>query len=99
MSKQEIIKKLSQDKVKKFLTAYGIQWLSLFGSYARDEANKNSDVDLIYTQKKNSKIWLEFFDILYFLEELLQKKIDMVEKSHINKSLKPYILADKIDII
>jgi len=99
MSKQDIIKKLNQKKVKDFLNAYGIQWLSLFGSYARDEAKKDSDIDLIYTQKKDSKMGLEFFDVLAFLEKLLNKKVDMVEKSHINKSLKPYILTDKIDII
>lgn len=99
MSKQQIIAKLTQNKVKIFLKKYGILWLSLFGSYARDEAERNSDIDLLYIQDKNKKLGLEFFDIVDFLEKILKKKVDMVEQSYINKHIKESILSDKIDII
>ena len=99
MSKKQIITKLTQNKVKIFLKKYGILWLSLFGSYARDEARGNSDVDLLYIQDKNKELGLEFFDIIAFLENILKKKEDMEEQSYINKHIKKAILSDKIDII
>ena len=40
-----------------------------------------------------------YFDIIAFLENILKKKVDMVEQSYINKHIKKAILSDKIDII
>jgi hypothetical protein len=98
MSKQQIVSKLTQPKVKTFLKKYGILKLSLFGSYSRNEANTDSDIDLLYIQDKKRELGLEFFDVVSFLEETLKRKVDMVEKSFLNKKLQKYVLADKIDI-
>jgi len=99
MSKKQIIATLVQPHVKAFLKKYGIFQVALFGSYARNEATKHSDVDLLYIQDKKTKIGLEFFDIVQFLEKILQKKVDFIEISSLHRSLKKHILADKIDIL
>ena len=66
-----------KDIVKPILNKYGISEIYLFGSYARGEANKDSDVD-IYCEKGNLNT---LFKIGYVFEELktaLNKEVDLV---------------------
>src|SRR3989338_9359887 len=51
MGKEEIRKKLIV-KLKKFKKSIGSQYMILFGSYARGDFNKVSDVDMIIVDKK-----------------------------------------------
>ena len=63
--------------VKPILNKYGIFEIYLFGSYARGEANKDSDID-IYCEKGNLNT---LFKIGYVFEELkiaLNKEVDLV---------------------
>ena len=66
-----------KDIVKPILNKYGISEIYLFGSYARGEANKDSDID-IYCEKGNLNT---LFKIGYVFEELktaLNKEVDLV---------------------
>ena len=46
----------------------------LYGSYARQQANKDSDVDILVV---NDPMGIEYFDIAYHLEETLHKSVDL----------------------
>lgn len=46
----------------------------LYGSYARQQANKDSDVDILVV---NEPMGIEFFDMAYYLEEALHKSVDL----------------------
>jgi predicted nucleotidyltransferase len=48
MGKEHIIKILKTVKIKNIFKRSGIEHLRLFGSYATDKANKQSDIDLLY---------------------------------------------------
>ena len=50
----------------------------IFGSYSRGEEREDSDVDILVTFKKNERIGLKYAAMVCDLEELLQKKVDMV---------------------
>ena len=66
-----------KDIVKPILNKYGIFEIYLFGSYARGEANKDSDVD-IYCEQGNLNT---LFKIGFVFEELktsLNKEVDLV---------------------
>jgi len=54
MKKETIIKKIQEKKVKEYLQKNGIAKISLFGSYAKDKANKDSDIDLLFEEKKGT---------------------------------------------
>jgi len=72
---------------------YDIIELSIFGSSIRDDFKTNSDIDILVSFKKNSKITL--FDIIELENEfskILNRKVDIVEK----ESLKNPIRKDKI---
>lgn len=60
---------------------YGVKRLGLFGSFVRDEANENSDVDFFvefYPDKKTFKNFMRLADIL----ELTGRKTELIPPSH-----------------
>ena len=74
MNKLEIIAFLKEHR-EELTEKYGVTKLGLFGSYARDEANKESDIDIaVELESKNT--FRSFFSLLYFLEEGLNNKVD-----------------------
>ena len=85
VTKEHVIKKLKEylinhDKVKR-------AWL--FGSFARDEQEPESDVDLlVQVPEKKSLSLFDLAEIRFQLEKLIQLKVDVVMKS----AIKPEIL-------
>jgi len=75
MTRDELLTKLSHVK-NELKTRYGIEELALFGSYARDEANDKSDVDIVILKMKE-KSFSKRMEAIEFLEKTLNKKVDM----------------------
>lgn len=67
----------------------------VFGSYARDEADEASDIDLLVELDYSQRIGLEFIAMQQKLEELLQAKVDLVSTGSLSKRLRPYIDQEK----
>jgi predicted nucleotidyltransferase len=67
----------------------------LFGSYSRNQADKDSDVDILVDLDYNQHIGLGFVQMKMDLEEKLQKPVDLVSSQAITKRLLPYINKDK----
>ena len=76
----------------------GVTKAGIFGSYARGEAKKRSDVDLLVKTRKGMGL-LKFAGIKVKLEEKLKKKVDLVEYKTIKPLIKKEILADEIRIL
>lgn len=55
----------------------------LFGSFARGEETPLSDVDLIVLLDHSKPIGLKFFGMWNDLEELLDRKVDLVEEGQL----------------
>ena len=97
---QEIKKKLQSKEIKdKFISSW-ISHLSLFWSYARNEATKNSDLDLIIELDWNHNTTLFTLQGLenILIKEIWVKRVDFVSKRKINPYLRPYIEKDIITI-
>lgn len=80
------------------LKKHPIKKAAIFGSFARNEANSNSDIDLLI--ESNQPITL--FDVLRLENELMKatsRKIDIVEFSAIKKSIRANVLKDAIIIL
>ncbi len=94
MTKSEVL--LFLKKQKTFLqTNYGVIKIGLFGSYARNEQVSSSDIDIAVELTKENKA-NNYFGLLHFLEDNLNKKIDLGIESKLKKSLKSYIEKDII---
>jgi predicted nucleotidyltransferase len=72
------------------LKQFGVARLAIFGSMVRGEATDNSDIDILVSFEKTptSK---EYFGLQFFLEDLLEKPIDLVTDKALRKELRPYI--------
>lgn len=57
--------------------AYGVQDIALFGSYARDNATDDSDIDIAVELAETKKTLTNFFGLKRYLEEHLGKHIDL----------------------
>lgn len=68
---------------------YGVKKLSLFGSYARGEADEQSDLDFFVIGGENFKLTL-IFSLAEELREIFQKKVDVFEINEINQNSEFY---------
>ena len=68
----------------------------LFGSYSRDEAKANSDLDILVELDHSTPIGMKFFAYQIELEQLLKMKVDLVSSEGLSKYVKPFVDEDKI---
>jgi predicted nucleotidyltransferase len=69
----------------------------IFGSYAREEASLESDIDILVELDYESKIDLfDFIKMNYELSDLLHKKIDLISTKSLSPFIKPAVDKDKV---
>jgi len=83
LNSKKILEKIEKEKSK--LKEKGVKKIGLFGSYAKDNPDKKSDIDILVEFDKISAD--NFFGLLFFLERLLKKKIDLIELKSLRKEL------------
>jgi uncharacterized protein len=94
------------DEVLGFLTGeknsiyrdFGVIDIAVFGSYAKNEQRKESDVDIYVKLKQEYKTFDNFMELRFFLEETLGRKVDLVTQEAIREELKPRIFSEAIHV-
>jgi len=86
-SKIDIIK--NYFKTRPVLKAY------LFGFYIRDEANNQSDIDILIDLDYSQRIGLQFIQMKIDLEKLLNTKVDLVSSHGLSKYIKTLVDKEK----
>ena len=81
------------NKHRKDLSRLGVRALAVFGSVARDESSKESDIDVLIDFDP-TKGFFVFIDIKNYLENLLDRNVDLVTKSALHPALKRKILKE-----
>ncbi len=77
---------------------YGVSELALFGSYALEEAQADSDIDILIEFEAGSSFETEG-EIQLILENLFKgAKVDLTIKSNLNEAFKKMIEETKIDV-
>ncbi len=92
MTKQQIIEILHNLK-KEISERYKADIKGIFGSYAREEQNQNSDIDILVEFHKGATL-LDLVGLSNFLEERLQTKVDVVSQRAVRKELVDDIYKD-----
>ena len=89
----EAIKKICTDVLKE----YNVEYMYLFGSYAKGNAKETSDVDLLVSMPVNG---LAFYELIETLREKLKKKVDLLDIAQLNNNPKlvQEILRDGVKI-
>ena len=75
--------------VKPIAEKYNVHEIYLFGSYARDEADQNSDLDFLVFGGQNFKLTM-IFSLAEELRAILNKKVDVFEINEINRDSEFY---------
>lgn len=78
---------------KDVLVQMGVNTLALFGSVARNESGKRSDVDILIDFDAKKGIFV-FVDLKNYLKSILNCEIDLVTKNALHPSLKKKILQE-----
>ena len=81
-------------KNKHTLRKYGVKKIGLFGSFVRDEQNSSSDIDFLVVFEEGKKNFHNFIDLVYFLEDLLGRKIEVVTEESLSPYLGPRIVKE-----
>ena len=94
LNKDEILLRL-RSKKSAIKSKYPVKNIALFGSYARNQAEPNSDIDLLV--EFDGPIGWEIVDLVEDLEKILEAhKVDLVSKRALKPHYRPYIEKDLI---
>jgi uncharacterized protein len=82
--------------IKSFFSGLPVKKAYLFGSFSRNEANENSDIDILVELDHTKPIGMQFFTFAEQLQTLLKMKVDVVSHEGISKHVKPLIEKEKV---
>lgn len=96
LSKEKLLETLIslKEEIKK---EYNAELKGIFGSYARLENRKDSDIDILVDFNEEADLF-DMAGLSIFLEEKLKKKIDIVPRCSIREELRNHILEETIYI-
>lgn len=95
MTRDELLAKLRD--LKPWLAEQGVVNVRLFGSFARDEAGPDSDVDLLVDVDR--PLGLAFLGVEQDVADHVGRKVDLVRMSDLeNPFLRKYVLRDACPI-
>jgi len=83
------------DRIKNFFKNKPVLKAYLFGSYSREDANENSDIDILVELDYSKLIGLEFVKMQLDLQDLLHHKVDLLSSKAVSKYINPFIENDK----
>jgi len=84
----------SKDELRK---KYKVRALGIFGSYARGEQKKSSDLDILVKFNSNATLF-DFVGLGNYLEEKLKIKVDVVSEKGVRPELKNHILREVVKV-
>lgn len=85
-------------KALPILKQAGVTRSSIFGSYARGDKKRGSDIDILIEPPKRMSLF-DLAGLKLDLEEVLGKEVDIITYNSINPLLKEYILKNQVRIL
>jgi predicted nucleotidyltransferase len=79
------------------INSYGVKSLAVFGSFARNEATENSDIDVLVEFNRAIGLF-EFARVKIYLSELLGREVDLVTVDSLHRRMKETILHEAINV-
>jgi len=76
------------------LRRFGVERLSVFGSFARGEPNEKSDVDILVEFEAGRTSFDNFLALAEFLEALFGRKVDLLTPESLNPRFGHHILEE-----
>jgi len=67
----------------------------LFGSFARGDANEESDYDILVELDYSQRIGLQYIQMQLDLAALLERNVDLVSEKALSRHIRPFIEKEK----
>ena len=93
----ESLIRLLRENATSWSKPFGVRSLRIFGSWARGTATPGSDVDLLVAFDGPATA-RRFYGLQLFLEDLLQRPVDLVTEQSLRQELRPAVEADAITL-
>ena len=94
MNREQVLELLRTHKAL-LAQRFDIATVALFGSFARDQSDERSDVDVLVTFAVQPD-WKRFFGAQAYLEDLLGRPVDLVIDANVRAEIRDYVKRDKI---
>jgi len=72
----------------------GIRRLGLFGSFVRQQQDSDSDIDVLVEFESGCKTFDNFMQAALFLEELFDRRVELVTPEALSPYIGPHILLE-----
>ncbi len=100
LSLREMEERMNIEEIKKrilpIVRKHEVQKASLFGSFVRGEQTEDSDIDILVEFKdRENKTLLDLVGLELELQEILNRKVDVLTYRSIHPFLKDYILKEQ----
>ncbi len=96
-TKREVLERLRAHR--EGFTELAVCRLGLFGSFVRGEQREESDVDVLVEFEPGRKSFDSFMRPAFLLEELLQRRVELVTTDGLSPHLGPHILSEVEDVL
>lgn len=95
MDKATILKKLRAHKND--IESFGVRQIGLFGSYASNDANADSDIDIYVIFEESKASYDNLLNLYDYLEALFpEKQVDIITEGGVSPYLEPEILENTV---
>ncbi|ABY36679.1 MAG TPA: nucleotidyltransferase [Chloroflexus aurantiacus] len=96
MTANDIVSRLRE--LKPIISAhYKVKELGLFGSFVRGEQGANSDIDILAEFDDEADLF-DLVGLTLYLEEMLQRQVDIVPKRALRAELQAAVLREVITV-
>ena len=96
MGKDQVLDLLSR-RLGEMAERFGVKDMAIFGSVVRDEASGASDVDVL-VEFAGRATFDGFMDLKFYLEDLLNTRVDLVTNNALRESMRAQIQREMIRV-
>ena len=93
--KEDVLAKL-EAQLPELRERFSVEIIGIFGSVSRGEDTADSDIDILYTFSKGKGSYDTLLDLADYLEDLFQRKVDIVPLAYLSPHVKPYVEPEMI---
>ena len=96
MNRDEVLDALRKHK-QVLRERFDVTGLALYGSFARNQATPESDVDILvrFGGPATSR---SYFGTLFYIEDLLGRRIDLVTDKALRPEFRPFVEQEALDV-
>ncbi|MCF7955934.1 MAG: nucleotidyltransferase family protein [Phycisphaerae bacterium] len=87
--------KSQRDKIAELAEKRGVRNIRVFGSFARGDADENSDLDLLVSMDEDRSL-LDRIGFMHDVEDLLHIKVDVVNENALHHSIREEVIKDGV---